>query len=224
LWLGWLAVALTISAPAIQAQLDRFATNFPSAGSVLLLLLAGLAVPVPILYRIIRRRGLWVYEPLIMLGLVLVLPLFYAPAGTLAVLWMLMVAYAIGRFCRERFGCPVESPVADLVFSSSLGFLLLVLVLILLGLAGGYSKWAFASVLAVPTVLFRKECAGLLTTAREIQRRWRGQGEDEAGSLLASLGFVISLCLVACAFLVVLTPSILPDPLKHHLSLIRSFA
>jgi dolichyl-phosphate-mannose-protein mannosyltransferase len=224
LWITGLVVVAFLCASWLDQQLERFADVFPQSWAFLLVLLAGLAIPLPILYRTARSRGLWVYEPALILGLLVSIPLFYAPVATLTVGWMLVACYGTGRFCRERIGCSVASPVADIVFSSAIGLQLLVVALIVTGLAGGYTTWVFVLLIAIPTVIFHRQCAGLWAATGEIHKRWREQEAADSSSLVASLVFGFSLCLVACGLVVVLTPSTWPDPVQLHLPLARFYA
>lgn len=220
-WLAWLIVAAWLCVPPLLWHFDYARNSHPQLYLPLIAGLVACSFVIPAAYQFIRRKRIWRCELLLLSGFCAAGLLFYQPLATLVIIWIVVAAYALGRFCRERLALEVSSPAADIALSVGIGLGALTCALFVIGLLGGYRGWVFIVLLGGPSILFRRQAGKLWVALRQAQATW--SGADELRSPLISIVVVVTAIILACAMMVVLAPNITFDPLRFHLPLAQHY-
>lgn len=220
IWLSWLLVAAALSVEPLTRHLEKFAE--PGVAFQRGILAALLFLPVlATLYVRLRRRGLWRYEPRIAASAALAAALFYQPLGTAAAAAFFIACYAAGKTILEKLSLDGLSTAADLPLATALGFGAWTLVMIPLGLAGGYRDWVFAVGVTVCLVVFRGGLAAGVRSLQALERIW---SEDESlASPLVGVTVLFVALFIGCTLAVALVPAIGYDGVSHHLPAARYY-
>ena len=221
-WLAWLIAAAWLCVPPLLWHFDYARNSHPQLYWPLIAALVACSFVIPAAYQFIRRKRIWRWELLLLSGFCAAGLLFYQPLATLVIIWIVVAAYALGRFCRERLALEISSPAADIALSAGIGLGALTCALFVIGLLGGYRGWVFIVLLAGPSILFRRQAGKLWPALRQAQATW--SGADELRSPLISIVVVVTAILLACGMMVVLAPNITFDPLRFHLPLAQHYA
>ncbi len=222
IWIAWLIVSFAVSLSLVVWHLNYAAKSHPGLFPLFTGLLVSVAFFLPLLYQFVRRRRLWRWEPLLFAVFAAAILLCYEPLATVVAGWIFVAAYAGGRFTREHLDLPASSPVSELLLSSGIGFGLLLCLLTVLGVVGGFHVWAFLGLLAFPCLVFHRQVRGLARTLRALGAGW--SSNTDFRQPLPALFVVIGGVLLVCTLMVVLAPSITFDPLKFHLPLAQHYA
>ena len=156
LWPAWLLFTVALTVQPFLWHVRYFESPGPRFYKLILVVLPLLVVTV-IVYRSLRQKTLWRYEPLLLGGLLLGTGLLYEPLATLVALWTVAVCYASGRFVLDRLGLATDSHAEEIALPSALGLGLLSFALFLLGLIDAYYGWTFCLLLGIPTIAFRRQ-------------------------------------------------------------------
>ncbi len=215
-WTGWLAfVAWAFSSQFVwhirQVYLHSPSQLQPFLPEVALLLLFGLG-----LYLALRRRGFWKYEFAAVLALPIVMVLGRAPLAGLAAALIGCAAFAIGDFALDKLRMLPANAAERLVFSSGVGFGLLIYVLFWLGLAGLYLPWVAWILAVAPCLLFGGRLIALARCVRRLHHEWGANAELRHG--LAGIVVAFTLALTFVGTVMAIAPSTAFDPLKMHLA------
>ena len=221
-WLAWLIAAAWLCAPPLLWHFDYARNSHPGLYWVLAAALILSAFFVPAAYQLVRKKRLWRYEPLLLGSFCAAGLLFYEPLATLVVVWIVVAAYGLGRFCRERLALEVRSPVSDVALSTGIGLGALTCALFVIGLLGGYRAWVFVILLAGLPILFRRQAGKLWPALRQAHAAW--SGTEELRGPLISVVVVVAAVFLVCAMMAVLAPSIAFDSLRFHLPLVEHYA
>ena len=214
LWIVWGAAAVLVTWEPFLWQLGYF----KSPGPQFYRLAIGLLLALPAIlaaYQWVRHRWLWRYELAAAAALPLAAALFYQGRAALIALWLLLAAYATGRFVRRTLRLDIDSAPEEIAVSTGVGLALLLLALFILGVSGGLYNWSFALLFTVPLAVFWRDAAAIGTSLRRCHAAWTTTAEISTplGGLLAVF-MVIS---VVSSTLVVLSPSLTYDVLTLHL-------
>lgn len=217
----WFALCFALTGGPLKTHIEYFGERLGDAfqWAILgtLLALGGWAA----VYVRLRRKGLWRWEPRLLLGLAMALLLATAPGGTLAMLMLWAAAYGTGAFLLERFGFIIPSPVARLGLASVAGLGALAVLLIPIGMAGLYSTPLFWGLLVGMLAVGRRELVALPAVVRSIEQAWRDAealSSPLVGVLIAfAPAFLFAFVAAAAA------PTIAYDPVSHHLPAARHY-
>ena len=124
------------------------------------------------LYRWLRQKGAWRYEPIAFASVLVVGLAVYQPRATLTTLWIFLAAYGGGRFVRERAGLTTKSHAEEISLSTGVGLACLIFLLFLLGLLGLYDPWSLAAVLGICVLGFHREIRKLPASLLGLMRSW----------------------------------------------------
>lgn len=217
-WPAWIAVTLALTAKPFLWHLEYFRRPGPQFLPIYLGFLAALLAAAFFYIRVRQSRPAWIArEPRLFFGFFLAFFLFYAPLPTLYALWILFVAFGLGRLALGRVA---ETALEQLTLFPAAGLGILSILLFWLGLAGLYYRWLVLALLAVAAVLFWRNAivlAGLL-------RRVEGAYTTSAAHPLWGLSFVFVLVFSLSSAGVVLSPEIAYDPVSFHFVMARDYA
>lgn len=210
----WAAFALFLSLEPFERHIEYFAKPGPHFRTAILALLAAMAFWTPF-YVWIRARGLWRWEPRLLVGVGLAIVAVREPLGLAVILLLGSSCYATGSALLERLGIDPGSAAARLAVRTGFGMGALIVVLIPIGLAGLYGPWTFG-------LLFGGTCVALRSRLREVWREltaidatWR---ESIAlASPLVGAATAFAPLFLAALLLDVLSPVIAYDAISHHL-------
>ena len=221
LWAAWLLFALYLTAEPFLWHVRYFESPGPQFYKLILVVLPVLAITVAV-YRSLRRRGLWQYEPLLLSGLLLASGLVYEPLATLVILWIVTVCYAAGRFILDRLGIATRSHTEEIAISASVGLGLLSFALFLLGMVGAYYAWVFVLLLTVPSLAFRRQVRQFPNKLWGIYRVWRS--DEKLGGTLIGVVMIFAALFLLFSIMLALAPSINMDMMLFHLGEVRHYA
>ena len=214
LWIFWGAAVVLLTWKPFLWQLGYFKSPGPQFYQLVIGLLLALPAIVAA-YQWIRRRWLWRYELAAAATLPFAAALFYQDRAAFVALWLLLAAYATGRFVRRRLGLELDSPPEEIAISSGIGLALLLLAIFVLGLSGGLFGWSFALLFTVPLALFCRDAAGIVASLRRCQAAWTTTAE--ISTPLGGLLVAFLLVFVVSSTMVILSPSLTYDVLTLHL-------
>jgi hypothetical protein len=189
--------------------------------NLLIIALALLAAALPLYHRL-RQWRLWRYEPAILAGLPAMAALIYQPYAALVVLWLFIVAYAMGHWVLDRLVLMMRTALEDIVLAAGTGFGLLACAGFVLGELGGYYPLVIALLLGGVCVLFAREIPSLWSAARAAHRQWGESVEMRDG--LGTLLVVFTALFIVAACMVVLAPSLAYDVLRYHLAEVKVYS
>ena len=220
-WLVWLGIAVALTLRPFLWHIDYFRRPGARFYPLFLAVIAVAALGAPV-YQRLRRSGFWRYEPALLAGFTLAAFLFYEPRATLATAWIFLTCYAVGRLLRRELGFQPSGLAEEVGFSSGIGLGVLMCVLFVMGLCGWYHSWAFAVLLGAADLLAYREFAGLWTAVRGFHRAWGGT--KQAGGWMGLLLTGFAACLVLCATMLILAPSLDFDVLAAYLPEAQTYA
>ena len=221
LWMAWLLFTLALTVKPFVRHIRYFESPGPQFYKLILIVLPLLAVTVAV-YRSLRRKTLWRYEPLLLGGLLLAAGLLYEPLATLVTLWMVTVCYAGGRFVLDRLGLATDSHTEEIALPSAIGFGLLSFALFLLGIVDAYYVWSFCLLLGIPTIVFRRQMLQLPREFWGIYQNWRADSRL-SGTFIGVL-MVFAALFLLFTIMLTLAPSINMDMMLFHLGEVRHYA
>ena len=221
LWTAWLLFTLALTVKPFVRHVRYFESPGPEFYKLILIVLPLLAVTVAV-YRSLRRKTLWRYEPLLLGGLLLGAALLYEPLATLVTLWTVTVCYASGRFVLDRLGLATDSHTEEIALPSAIGFGLLSFALFLLGIVDGYYVWSFCLLLGIPTIVFRRQILQLPREFWGIYQNWRADSRL-SGTFIGVL-MVFAALFLLFTIMLTLAPSINMDMMLFHLGEVRHYA
>ena len=174
------------------------------------------------LYRWLRQKGIWRYEPIAFASVLIVGLAVYQPRATLTTLWIFLAAYGGGRFVRERTGLTTKSHAEEISLSAGVGLACLIFLLFWMGLLGLYDPWSLAAVLGICMLGFHREIRKLPASLLGLMRSWASTPELKQ-PWMAVLVVFAGIFLV-CSMMVTLAPSLTHDTLMSHLPAARFYA
>lgn len=222
IWLVWLAVAVALAAGPLARHFTYARQGHPNLFWVFVAALIGAAFLLPPAYQLLRRRGWWRREPLLLAGFPLAACLAMEPRATLVILWFAFSANGVGKLVNTKLGCVPASRPAALVLDFATGFGILFWPLVLLGHFQLLRPWPLLGLLALATVVWVGRIPCPFRNLAALYRRW---GETPALARLGGATFVVMAgVLIAAGLAVALAPSIAFDPLRFHLPLAKYYA
>ncbi len=220
MWPAWLLFTVALTVQPFLWHVRYFESPGPQFYKLILVVLPLLVVTV-IVYRSLRQKTLWRYEPLLLGGLLLGTGLLYEPLATLVALWTVAVCYASGRFVLDRLGLATDSHAEEIALPSALGLGLLSFALFLLGLIDAYYGWTFCLLLGIPTIAFRRQVLHLPHEFHGIYRNWR-LDSGLSGPFIGVL-MIFAVLFLLFTIMVTLAPSINTDMMLFHLGEVRHY-
>lgn len=219
-WFLWLPVVLWATFDPIRWHIEYFKSPGPQFYRAIMLLLPALVIGVAG-YVLWLRRYLWHYELAAIGGGALASLLLYEPRASLAVLWIVAVAYAAGAHLRDRWSLKPRGPVEDLVVSTGLGLSVTICILVVLGLLRLYYNGVILVVLAALTLLLCRRMMRLAAAVRDAQRAWTASGP---GGPLSGIAICFLAIFAVTGLMMVLAPSLAYDVVKFHLPAVQHYA
>lgn len=214
-WPVWLIAAIVAVIPRFQFHLDIFRAIDFRLYVFLWVALATAGVAAAIYIRL-RVRVLWRHEPAILLGIVALFGLVYAPLAAVVVAWIAAVAFACGARTLRALDLDPEPAPAGLC-----GLGLLSCGMFALGLLHGYRTGILFAVMAALTVALRRSLWDQMIAVRRMGRGWADAPELKSSSV--GLAVFSSAILVTFACVAWLTPTWFGDSVRFHLPLVLSY-
>ena len=203
-WLVWLPVAIWLTWRPLLWHLEYFRNPGPEFYRLMLWAIPCLAAAI-FLYRWLRQKGAWRYEPIAFASVLVVGLAVYQPRATLTTLWIFLAAYGGGRFVRERAGLTTKSHAEEISLSTGVGLACLIFLLFWMGLLGLYDPWSLAAVLGICVLGFHREIRKLPASLLGLMRSWASTAELKQ-PWMAVLVVFAGIFLV-CSMMVTLAPS-----------------
>ena len=220
-WLLWLGFALFLTAGPFWWHVEYFSSPGPEYYRLILWLLPALTAGVGA-YTLLRRKGLWRYEPFLFAVILAAGCLFHEPRSTVVLMAMLTASYATGKLCLDRLGVKTRSHSEDIALSPAIGMALLTVAMFVLGLAGLYHVGVLAALLVVPCLTGWRRVRGLVNALRGAFARW--SGDMELSGPLAGVSVASAAVFMTCTMMFMLAPSINADAVLFHLAEVRHYA
>ena len=214
-WTAWICAVLAFTFRPFLQNLRLFRQVDPALYMLVLgALVAGIAGATA--YHFVRRLGFWRWEPIVLPIAMLLLCVFYSPAGVAVALWIFAAAFATGKFATAKFGVD-----ADLAVSTLAGLGIFSFVLFALGVTHNFYSWVFALLFTLPLLLFWKGFRDLASELRAMYSGWLNDPDMTAPHVSIAVFAAIIFGLIAAA--TILTPAWNGDTVQFHLALIRVF-
>ena len=207
LWIIWFLFALATTFGPFRTLVGIFQTHSPApVAAALPAIPVILALAVWLTHRFRSPR----WEPVIILGVPILICLVKAPIPTLLAAALFSSAHTIGT---RLLSAPPASAILRIALRFGLGIGVITLIMFLAGLAG-LVRWPLALLLLAPALLATE----LWKDAKILQAKWTDSNDHDPGvSTLLLFAFVLGVV----GSLWVLTPAIAFDPLKMHLASAR---
>lgn len=214
------AAAFTLSAPPFLRHVYYFArvdARAPAALVVALLVVAAASL----VYTRIRRSGLLRWEPAAFAAITAGVCLWREPLASLVAAAVFLAAFSLGDLALRRLRFDIRPRLVSCALAVAVGAAVLAFLLFLLGLAGGFQRWAFALVLG-SCCTANARCLGEPFHAfRELQTAWRRAAGIEHASVGVAVFYSFQFLLFGLA--VVLAPAINNDAMRDHLADVERF-
>lgn len=222
-WLmgAWVALICFISISHLDGYLDYFAerdARFRWGLGVALVTLACASWG----YALIRRKGLWRWEPSALLTAGFTLVIAYEPVGALTVVALGCASYALGRELLARTDLEFDSNSSELALSLGVGLGAIIVVLIPVGLLGFYNAPVFAVVVVAPLVVLRHRLGDLWRNLRQLNSAWGSLKEGRTVPVGIAVFFLAFFELVF--LFAAVTPTISRDAISYHVPAAQYYA
>ena len=216
MWAAWLGFSAWLFASLFVWHLNEVAAHSPAPLQPYLPLIAGALLAGLGGYLVIRRRGVWRYELLAMMGLPVAMALVRAPLALLSVMLIGIGAFAVGDAVLDKLRMLPERASERLALSAGAGLVLQIFVLFWLGMTGLYLPWVAWALALTPILLFRRRLVDLFRVIARMHGGWAAS--TELKHLLAGIVVAFTLAFTFVGAVMAIAPSTAFDPVKMHLS------
>jgi Dolichyl-phosphate-mannose-protein mannosyltransferase len=214
-WIAWICAILALAFRPFLRILGIFRQVDPKLYVAMLAALAA-GVVAASAYHLLRRRGFWRWEPIVLPGALLVLCAIYSPAGVAMTLWLASSAFALGKFAADQVGVR-----AGIELSTLGGLGIFSVVLFVLGMSHAFYSWVFLLLLLLPLPLLWKYFRDVTGELRALHTAWVSDPELIAPHVSVAMFAAVLLALITAA--TSLTPAWNGDTVEFHIPLIRVF-
>lgn len=214
-WCLWLCVALALFAQPFHWHLQIFQIAGPIYAKIILFLVPSIAAAAWG-YHYLRQKFLWRYEPRIIAGVCLAIPILYAPRATATCALMVLAALSIGGWAAAWSRMDIDPATRLLV-----GFGVLICLLFPLGILHAYYWPVLLFLLGIPIALGRGAFAVLAKQVRQLDQAW--QSDASLRDPLVSVSVFFGVIFAALCVVSAITPTMNGDGVMMHLPLVRSF-
>ncbi len=209
------------TAGVFRWHLDYFRSPGPQFHRMVLLFVPALAL-LAWVYAVLRRAGLWKWEPHALAILIAGACLAYEPRAFAVIATVFLTCSAIGRFAFRSLRLKLAGPLERISVSFGAGAGLLSVVLVVLGMLRLFYAPIFLALLLLPLLLLWRDAWKTLLDLRALFERWRAS--PDMRHPLVGVAMVFAFVAAVCALMLALAPSIAFDPVAMHLPSIQFYA